>query len=173
MSSGPISGFLFNLKIYSIIETKSEVARRTLSASDLVSIIEYIFKLNKNPEIGPGDIDHLSARRVRYVGELLEARIRVGMTQIKRNIQDRMSTVDVNMVLPINIINTRPLQARITEFFTTNQLSQFMAQDNVLYELEHLRTLSALGPGGLVRERAGFEVRDVHPSHYGRVCPIH
>ena len=166
-----VGRFRFNRRFGKSLDSK-EVARRTLSASDLVSIIEYIFKLNKNPEIGPDDIDHLGARRVRYIGELLESRIRVGMTQIKRNIQDRMSTIDVSMVLPINIINARPLQAKIIEFFTTNQLSQFMAQDNVLYELEHLRTLSALGPGGLVRERAGFEVRDVHPSHYGRLCPI-
>ena len=92
------------------------------------------------------------------------------MTQIKRNIQDRMSTIDVATALPINIINQRPLQARIKEFFTTNQLSQFMGQENVLNEIEHLRILSALGPGGLTRERAGLEVRDVHTSHYGRVC---
>ncbi len=95
------------------------------------------------------------------------------MMQIKRNIQDRMSIIDVDTAMPIHIINQRPLQARIKEFFTTNQLSQFMAQENVLYEIEHMRTLSALGPGGLTRERAGLEVRDVHPSHYGRVCPIH
>jgi len=95
------------------------------------------------------------------------------MSQIKRNIQDRMSTIDVSTTLPIQVINQRPLQARVKEFFTTNQLSQFMDQENVLAELEHLRTLSALGPGGLTRERAGLEVRDVHTSHYGRVCPIH
>jgi DNA-directed RNA polymerase subunit beta len=95
------------------------------------------------------------------------------MTQIKRNVQDRMSTIDAGTTLPVSIVNQRPLQARIKEFFTTNQLSQFMNQENVLAELEHLRTLSALGPGGLTRERAGLEVRDVHTSHYGRVCPIH
>jgi DNA-directed RNA polymerase subunit beta len=110
---------------------------------------------------------------VRFVGEILQQKIRTGMMQIKRNIQDRMSIIDVDTAMPIAIINQRPLQARIKEFFTTNQLSQFMAQENVLYEIEHLRTLSALGPGGLTRERAGLEVRDVHPSHYGRVCPIH
>ena len=95
------------------------------------------------------------------------------MTQMKRNIQDRMSTVDAATTLPIQFISPRPLQARIKEYFTTNQLSQFMAQENILAEIEHLRTLSALGPGGLTRERAGLEVRDVHPSHYGRLCPIH
>ncbi len=119
------------------------------------------------------DIDHLGSRRVRYVGELLEQRIRLGLTQMKRNIQDKMSTVEPDVTLPVSFIYPRPLQARIKEFFTTNQLSQFMAQENVLAEVEHLRTLTALGPGGLSRERAGFEVRDVHPSHYGRLCPIH
>jgi DNA-directed RNA polymerase subunit beta len=119
------------------------------------------------------DIDHLGSRRVRFVGELFQSKIRIGMSQMKRNIQDRMSTVDPDITMPVNFISPRPLQARIKEFFTTNQLSQFMAQENILQEIEHLRTLSALGPGGLTRERAGFEVRDVHPSHYGRVCPIH
>jgi len=166
-----VGRFRFNRRFNKSLDNK-EVAKRTLTADDIVTILENIFKLNKNPEIGPDDIDHLGQRRARYVGELLEQRIRVGMTQIKRNIQDRMSTIDINTTLPINVINQRPLQARIAEFFTVNQLSQFMSQDNVLYEIEHLRQLSALGPGGLSRERAGFEVRDVHPSHYGRVCPI-
>src|SRR3989344_2674546 len=119
------------------------------------------------------DIDHLGSRRVRPVGEMMQQKVRVGMSQMKRNIQDRMSTIDSDATLPIQLISPRPLQARIKEFFTTNQLSQFMAQYNTLTEIEHLRTLSALGPGGLTRERAGLEVRDVHPSHYGRLCPIH
>ena len=121
----------------------------------------------------PDDIDHLGFRRVRYFGEMLQQRVRVGMTRMKRNIQDRMSTIEAETQLPMQIINPRPLQAAIKEFFTTNQLSQFSQQQNILAEIEHLRTLSALGPGGLTRERAGFEVRDVHPSHYGRLCPIH
>jgi DNA-directed RNA polymerase subunit beta len=108
-----------------------------------------------------------------FVGEMLQQKMRVGMARMKRNIQDRMSTIDATSTLPIQFINPRPFQASVKEFFTTNQLSQFMAQENILQELEHLRTLSALGPGGLTRERAGFEVRDVHPSHYGRLCPIH
>ena len=95
------------------------------------------------------------------------------MAQIKRNIQNRMSTIDTDVTLPVQFISPKPLQARIKEFFTTNQLSQFMLQENPLAEIEHLRTLSALGPGGLNRTRAGFEVRDVHTSHYGRLCPIH
>jgi DNA-directed RNA polymerase subunit beta len=129
--------------------------------------------LTTTPDTQPDDIDHLGSRRVRYVGELLEQRIRLGLTQMKRNIQDKMSTVEPDVTLPVSFIYPRPLQARIKEFFTTNQLSQFMQQENVLGEIEHLRTLTALGPGGLSRERAGFEVRDVHPSHYGRLCPIH
>ena len=119
------------------------------------------------------DIDHLGFRRVRYFGEMAIQRVRVGMTRMKRNIQDRMSTIEAETSLPMQLLNPRPLQAAIKEFFTTNQLSQFAPQQNNLYELEQLRTVSALGPGGLTRERAGFEVRDVHTSHYGRLCPIH
>ncbi len=129
--------------------------------------------LENDPMAMEDNIDHLGSRRVRYVGEMLQSRLRVGLTHMKRNIQDRMSTIDAEATMPVQFVNPRPLQARIKEFFTTNQLSQFMQQENALTELEHLRTLSALGPGGLTRERAGFEVRDVHPSHYGRLCPIH
>ena len=133
---------------------KGELARLTLSADDIVTITKNVFDLNTTPGSKADDIDHLGRRRVRYVGELLQQKFRVGMTQIKRNIQDRMSTIDGDTATPVTIINQRPLQARIKEFFTTNQLSQFMDQENVLSELEHLRTLSALGPGGLTRERA-------------------
>jgi DNA-directed RNA polymerase subunit beta len=130
--------------------------------------------MQMNPELSiPDDIDHLGSRRVRFVGEIIEGRIRTGMIQVKRNIQDRMSVVEADTNQPTAIVNQRPLQARIKEFFATNQLSQFMNQDNLLGEIEHLRTLSAMGPGGLNSERASFEVRDVHTSHYGRVCPIH
>ncbi|MBP6854815.1 MAG: DNA-directed RNA polymerase subunit beta [Candidatus Pacebacteria bacterium] len=168
----PVGRFRFN-KRFGKPMTDKDLERRTISKEDLMVIVEHIISLNNTPNSKADDIDHLGQRRVRYVGELLQQKIRVGMTQIKRNIQDRMSTIDVATALPINIINQRPLQARIKEFFTTNQLSQFMSQENVLNEIEHLRILSALGPGGLTRERAGLEVRDVHTSHYGRVCPIH
>ncbi|MCC6520911.1 DNA-directed RNA polymerase subunit beta [Candidatus Nomurabacteria bacterium] len=168
----PVGRFRFNKRFEKSMDEK-ELERRTLSKDDLISIVEYILHLNATPDAIADDIDHLGQRRVRYVGELLQQKIRVGMTQIKRNIQDRMSTIDVSTSMPIQILNQRPLQARIKEFFTQNQLSQFMQQENVLCELEHLRTLSALGPGGLTRERASLEVRDVHTSHYGRVCPIH
>ncbi len=148
-------------------------AERTVSLDDLKIVIEGIIEKNHTPNALPDDIDHLGFRRVRYFGEMLQQRMRVGMTRMKRNIQDRMSTIEAETSLPIQILNPRPLQAAIKEFFTTNQLSQFMPQQNVLSELEGLRTMSALGPGGLTRERAGFEVRDVHTSHYGRLCPIH
>ena len=151
---------------------EKELERKTITFDDLIPVIANIAELNNTPGAMEDDIDHLGSRRVRFVGELLQQKIRVGMSQIKRNIQDRMSTIDVDVTMPVQFISPKPLQARIKEFFTTNQLSQFMAQQNVLTELEHLRTLSALGPGGLTRERAGFEVRDVHPSHYGRLCPI-
>jgi DNA-directed RNA polymerase subunit beta len=152
---------------------KAELERQTLNADDIVTIVKHIFELNNDKNAKADDIDHLGRRRVRYVGELLQQKFRVGMTQIKRNIQDRMSTIESDGAAPVTVINQRPLQARVKEFFTTNQLSQFMDQENVISELEHLRILSALGPGGLTRERAGLEVRDVHTSHYGRVCPIH
>ena len=168
----PVGRFRFNQRFAKSMDEK-EMERRTISAEDVVSVVENVMMLNSTPGSKADDIDHLGQRRVRYVGELLQQKVRVGMTQIKRNIQDRMSTIDTSTTLPIAIINQRPLQARIKEFFTTNQLSQFMNQENVLAELEHLRILSALGPGGLTRERAGLEVRDVHTSHYGRVCPIH
>ena len=168
----PVGRFRFNQRFGKPMD-ETEMARRTINKEDLVTVISNIITLNNTPLAKADDIDHLGQRRVRFVGEILQQKIRTGMMQIKRNIQDRMSIIDVDTAMPIAIINQRPLQARIKEFFTTNQLSQFMAQENVLYEMEHLRTLSALGPGGLTRERAGLEVRDVHPSHYGRVCPIH
>lgn len=168
----PVGRHRFNQRFGKLTNTE-EMSRRTISLDDMVSIVSHIIKLNNTHGAEPDDIDHLGFRRVRYVGEMLQQKVRVGMSRMKRNIQDRMSTVDAETTLPVQLINPRPLQASIKEFFTTNQLSQFMQQQNVLTELEHLRTLSALGPGGLTRERAGLEVRDVHPSHYGRLCPIH
>lgn len=168
----PVGRFRFNQRFGKAMD-EATLSNRTISKEDLVTVIMNIITLNNDPLAKSDDIDHLGQRRVRFVGEILQQKVRTGMMQIKRNIQDRMSIIDVDTAMPIAIINQRPLQARIKEFFTTNQLSQFMAQENVLYEIEHLRTLSALGPGGLTRERAGLEVRDVHPSHYGRVCPIH
>src|SRR3989338_2356103 len=168
----PVGRFRFNQRFAKPMD-EAALAHRTISKEDLVTVIAHIILLNNTPGSKSDDIDHLGQRRVRFVGEILQQKVRTGMMQIKRNIQDRMSIIDVDMAMPIAIINQRPLQARIKEFFTTNQLSQFMNQENVLAEIEHIRQLSALGPGGLTRERAGLEVRDVHPSHYGRVCPIH
>lgn len=152
---------------------KEALAVMTLTVDDLVTIIEKVAELNSTPRSKADDIDHLAHRRVKFVGELLLKEVSVGMIRIRRNVQDKMSTIDTETTLPIQILNQRPLQAVIKGFFSTNQLSQFEDQSNLLAEVEHLRTLSALGPGGLTRERAGFEVRDVHPSHYGRLCPIH
>ena len=167
-----VGRYSFNKRFNKAMDEKT-LEVMTLTVDDIVTIVEKIAELNTTPRSKPDDIDHLGWRRVKFVGELLQQRIAVGMTQMKRNIQDKMSTIDTETSLPIQMINQRPLQARIKEFFTTNQLSQFESQENLLAEVEHLRRLSALGPGGLTRERAGFEVRDVHPSHYGRLCPIH
>ena len=162
----------FNERFDQPIDAKTR-EQRVITLDDIITIIGHIVHLGTTPGARADDIDHLGFRRVRSVGEMLQQKLKVGMTQMRRNIQDRMSTVDAATLLPIQLISPRPLQARLKEFFTTNQLSQFMGQENVLAEIEHLRTLSALGPGGLTRERAGLEVRDVHTSHYARVCPIH
>ena len=168
----PVGRHRFNKRFGKKMDEK-ELKRKTISLEDIVTVMSHIALLNNTPHAVADDIDHLGTRRVRFVGELFQQNIRKGMAQIKRNIQNRMSTIDTDVTLPVQFISPKPLQARIKEFFTTNQLSQFMLQENPLAEIEHLRTLSALGPGGLSRTRAGFEVRDVHPSHYGRICPIH
>ena len=145
---------------------------RTLDGSDLIAVLQEIIRLNTRGDVPADDIDHLGNRRVRSVGELLQNKLRVGITRMARIIRDRMSTLDPATITPAQLINARPFVAAVKEFFTSSQLSHFMDQTNPLSELEHKRRLSAMGPGGLQRERAGFEVRDVHPSHYGRICPI-
>ncbi|PID84870.1 MAG: DNA-directed RNA polymerase subunit beta [Chloroflexi bacterium] len=144
---------------------------RTVTQHDIVRMIKRMILINNGLE-GPDDIDHLGNRRVKTVGELLQAKIRVGLRRMERVVRERMSIRDSDSVTPVNLINIRPVVASVREFFGSSQLSQFMEQANPLAELTHKRTLSALGPGGLRRERAGFEVRDVHHSHYGRICPI-
>ncbi len=147
-------------------------AVRTVTLEDLIAIVSKIIELNNNPSAEPDDIDHLGNRRLRTFGELIQQRLRVGMTRLKKNIQDRMSTLESVTLLPSQLINNRLIMAVINDFFSTSPLSQFMSQKNNLDEVEHLRRLTALGPGGLTRERASFEVRDVHSSHYGKICPI-
>src|SRR5438309_5781310 len=145
--------------------------KRTLTPEDIVEVVRYIVNL----KAGKGevdDIDHLGNRRVRSVGELLENQFRLGLVRMERSIRERMNLLDMEAVLPHDLINAKPVIAAIKEFFASSQLSQFMDQTNPLAEITHKRRLSALGPGGLTRERAGFEVRDVHPSHYSRICPI-
>ena len=166
-----VGRYRFNKRFGKPVDDKF-IRERVLTLDDLATIITHIAELAVTPGATEDDIDHLGSRRVRSVGEMLQGKLRIGLSQIKRNVQDRMSTVDTDTTMPMQFITTRPLQARLKEFFTTNQLSQFMSQENVLSEIEHLRRMSALGPGGLTRERAGYEVRDVHTSHYGRVCPI-
>jgi DNA-directed RNA polymerase subunit beta len=145
---------------------------RTLEAPDFVSAIKYLFKLRKSIGV-VDDIDHLGNRRVRAVGELLENQFRIGLVRMERAIKEKMSVYqEMSTAMPHDLVNAKPVMAAIREFFGSSQLSQFMDQTNPLSEITHKRRLSALGPGGLSRERAGFEVRDVHPTHYGRICPI-
>jgi len=144
---------------------------RTLRKEDILAVIKTLVGLRDGKgEID--DIDHLGNRRVRSVGELMENQYRVGLLRMERAIKERMSSVDIDTVMPQDLINAKPAAAAVREFFGSSQLSQFMDQTNPLSEITHKRRLSALGPGGLTRERAGFEVRDVHPTHYGRICPI-
>jgi len=145
----------------------------TLTEDDIASTIEYVVKLHAGqPDAEVDDIDHFGNRRLRTVGELIQNQVRLGLARMERVVRERMTTQDVEAITPQTLINIRPVVASIKEFFGTSQLSQFMDQTNPLAGLTHKRRLSALGPGGLSRERAGFEVRDVHPSHYGRMCPI-
>ena len=146
-------------------------SQRTLTIQDIVASIEYLINLTYD-EGTVDDIDHLGNRRVRSVGELLQNQFRVGLSRIERIVKERMTLQDSETLTPLNLLNTKPLVAALKEFFGSSQLSQFMDQINPLAELTHKRRISALGPGGLMRERAGFAVRDIHPSHYGRICPI-
>ena len=147
------------------------VDHRTLTKEDILHVVKTIIEL-KNGQDEVDDIDHLGNRRVRSVGELLENQYRIGLVRMERAIRERMSLQDVETMMPHDLVNAKPVNAVVKEFFGSSQLSQFMDQTNPLSEITHKRRLSALGPGGLTRDRAGFEVRDVHPTHYGRICPI-
>ncbi len=144
---------------------------RILRNEELIDVIKEIIRLNITQEEAD-DIDHLSNRRIRAVGELIQNKFRIGLSRMERIVRDKMSTVDMDTMTPSRLINAKPVMGVVKEFFMSSQLSQFMDQTNPLAELEHKRRLSAMGPGGLSRERAGFEVRDVHTTHYGRICPI-
>ncbi len=170
---GAVGRYKFNLRFG--FDTSPAVVtpeeKRILSKEDLVAIVREIIRLNITQD-EPDDVDHLGNRRVRAVGELIQQRFRVGLARMERIVRDRMSTQDIEALTPAKLINARPVIGAVREFFMSSQLSQFMDQTNPLAELEHKRRLSAMGPGGLSRERAGFEVRDVHQTHYGRICPI-
>ncbi len=153
------------------LQNEIPAEHRTITQYDIVHMLRHMIRIN-NGMAQPDDIDHLGNRRVKTVGELLQAKLRVGLRRMERVVKERMSIRDSENVTPVSLINIRPVVAAVREFFGSSQLSQFMEQANPLAELTHKRTLSALGPGGLRRERAGFEVRDVHHSHYGRICPI-
>jgi DNA-directed RNA polymerase subunit beta len=163
-----VGRFKFNIKL----DTEVPVDQKTLGADDFFRVIEYLLRLQK--DVGRvDDIDNLGNRRVRAVGELLENQFRIGLVRMERAIKEKMSVhQDIDSAMPHDLINSKPVIAAIKEFFGSSQLSQFMDQTNPLSEVTHKRRLSALGPGGLSRERAGFEVRDVHATHYGRICPI-
>jgi DNA-directed RNA polymerase subunit beta len=164
-----VGRYKFNKKL----EIGVPITTGTLTEDDIVATVEYLCKLHTGDEgYEADDIDHFGNRRLRTVGELIQNQVRVGLSRMERVVRERMTTQDVEAITPQTLINIRPVVAAIKEFFGTSQLSQFMDQTNPLAGLTHRRRLSALGPGGLSRERAGFEVRDVHPSHYGRMCPI-
>ncbi|MCD8571052.1 MAG: DNA-directed RNA polymerase subunit beta [Alphaproteobacteria bacterium] len=159
------------VKMNARLDLTAEDQFRVLCKADILAILKYLHEL-KDGRGEVDDIDNLGNRRVRSVGELMENQIRVGLTRMERAIRERMSSVEIDTYMPHDLINSKPAQAAVREFFGSSQLSQFMDQTNPLSEITHKRRLSALGPGGLTRERAGFEVRDVHPTHYGRICPI-
>lgn len=180
-----IEAMLFNIKRYDLgkvgryklnqrlnLKYSEDFSNRILKLDDVIAVIREIVSLNNDPMAEEDDIDHLKNRRIRAVGELVQSRLRVGLLRTERIAKDRMSVVDPDTAVASQLINNRPIQAVLQEFFASSQLSQFMDQTNPISELEHKRRLAATGPGGLSRERAGFEVRDVHTSHYGRLCPI-
>lgn len=166
---GPVARYKLNKRFE--LKTPNKKKYHTFQVEDFVYILKHLIRLN-NGEEQPDDIDHLSNRRIRAVGELVQNKFRVGVLRTDRIAKDRMTVMDLETVTPTQLINSRPITAALREFFASSQLSQFMDQTNPLSELEHKRRLSAMGPGGLSRERASFDVRDVHQSHYGRICPI-
>ncbi len=182
-AKGLLKNLFFNAKRYDLakvgrykmnkkLEIEIDQSESTLTNDDILGTIKYLIRVFDGYEEGIDDIDHFGNRRVRPVGELIQNQVRIGLARMERVIRERMTTQEADAITPQSLINIRPVVAAVKEFFGSSQLSQFMDQTNPLAGLTHKRRLSALGPGGLSRERAGFEVRDVHPSHYGRMCPI-
>ena len=167
---GPIARYKINKRFNLSVPNSPE--GRVFRPADFIETINEMLRLMNTGENGADDIDHLSNRRIRGVGELVQNKFRIGLMRTERIIRDRMSVLEPETLTPTQLINSRPITAAMHEFFSSAQLSQFMDQTNPLAELEHKRRISAMGPGGLSRERASFEVRDVHPSHYGRICPV-
>src|SRR5690606_28639232 len=176
-----VNSLFFNARRYDLLRVgrykinrrlqQDATEERTLTVDDIKAIVAELIRLNNG--IGSTDeIDHLGNRRVRAVGELIQNQFRIGLLRMERVVRERMTITDPDQATPSALINIRPVVAAMKEFFGGSQLSQFMDQTNPLAELTHKRRLSALGPGGLSRDRAGFDVRDVHYSHYGRICPI-
>ena len=159
------------VKMNSRLGLETDDTLRVLRNEDILAVVKTLVEI-KDGRGTIDDIDHLGNRRVRSVGELMENQFRVGLLRMERAVRERMSSVEIDAAMPHDLINAKPVAAAVREFFGSSQLSQFMDQTNPLSEITHKRRLSALGPGGLTRERAGFEVRDVHPTHYGRICPI-
>ena len=166
---GPVGRYKLNKRFK--LKTPADREHRVFQIDDLILIIKHLINLNNGIGVSD-DIDHLSNRRIRAVGELVQNKFRVGLLRVDRIVRDRMTVMDLETAAPQQLINARPITASLREFFASSQLSQFMDQTNPLAELAHKRRLSAMGPGGLSRERAGFDVRDVHTSHYGRICPV-
>ena len=158
-------------KPLTLLRERDELYRGTLSHNDIIKVMRYLVRIRNGKE-NIDDIDHLGNRRIRSVGEMAENQFRIGLVRVERAVKERLSLGDLDSTTPQELINAKPISAAIKEFFGSSQLSQFMDQNNPLSEVTHKRRISALGPGGLTRERAGFEVRDVHPTHYGRLCPI-
>ena len=167
---GRVGRYKFNQRLG--VDIANTVENRVFRREDFIQIVKEIIRLNNTPDAQADDTDALKNRRIKAVGESIQGRVRVGLLRVERIIKDRMSVLEPTDITPSALVNSRPIVAAMQEFFSSSQLSQFMNQTNPLSELEHKRTLSATGPGGLSRERAGFEVRDVHESHYGRICPI-
>ena len=160
------------VKLNSKLNLNTNAKKTILEISDIIAIIKFMLDL-RDGKGDVDDIDHLGNRRVRSVGELVENQFRIGLLRMERTVKEKMSTfLEIESAMPQDLINAKPITTSLKDFFATSQLSQFMDQTNPLSEITHKRRVSALGPGGLTRERAGFEVRDVHPTHYGRICPI-